>query len=57
MPRLWFEKLSQGLEDRVFKLSISDPSMFISDKVFFLVYVYDCLCFAKKQEDINEVIV
>ena len=54
--RLWFEKLSIGIEDRGFKTSIAYPFMFISDKVICLVYVDDFLWFDNKQEYINEVI-
>jgi len=55
-PRLWFEKLSNGLQERGFVPSEIDPCLFISKKVICLVYVDDCCWFARDNNDINEVL-
>ena len=44
--RLWYEKLKNGLLDRVFFVSKVDPCMCMSNTVICVVYVYD-FCFGK----------
>eukprot|EP00957_Ditylum_brightwellii_P118044 9002732-Ditylum_brightwellii.AAC.1 len=53
---VWFNKLKQGLEDTGFRSSSMDPCLFISDKVICIVYVYDCLMFARDIEDVDAAI-
>jgi hypothetical protein len=55
-PRLWYEKLRKGLEDRGFKVSRVDPCLFHSKKVIVVSYVDDCLLFAKDKADIDALI-
>ena len=55
-PRLWYEKLKKGLEDRGFKLSKVDPCLFFSKKVIVVSYVDDCILFAKCKADIDALI-
>ena len=56
-PKAFFSHLKSNLEAIGFKQAIDvDACLFISDKVICLVYVDDTLLYAKKQEDIDEVI-
>ena len=55
-PLNWFLTLKSGLEERGFKQSILDPCLFQTDKVTCLVYVDDCLFFARDERDIDEVL-
>jgi hypothetical protein len=50
-PRNFFFHLKDKLEGVGFEQSVSDQCLFISDKVVCLVYVYDTLFFAEKDED------
>ena len=52
----FFLTLKEGLEDRGFKQSKNDPCLFISKDVICLVYVDDCLFFAKDGKKIDRVI-
>ena len=53
-PRNHFQNCRDSLEAIGFKQAINvDPCLFISDKVICLVYVDDCLFFAKDQADID----
>ena len=54
--RLWYENLLNGLLYRGFVVSKLDPCMFISKTVVWVVYVYDCLFWARSQYDINNLI-
>ena len=53
--RLWYEKLRNGLLQRVFVMSKVDPCMFMSKTVLCVVYVDDCLFWARSQSDIDNV--
>jgi hypothetical protein len=56
-PRLWFSHLKSKLEATGFEQMVDvDPCLFISDRVICLVYVDDTLLYARKMEDIDEVI-
>ena len=55
-PRLWYEKLKKGLEDRGFVMSKVDPCLFLSKDIVCICYVDDCLFFAHKQEKIDELL-
>ena len=55
-PLNFFLKLKQGLEDCHFVQSENDPCLFYSEKVICLVYVDDCLFFARDDEDIDKII-
>jgi hypothetical protein len=55
-PLTWFNKLKGGLLERGFRPSTLDPCLFISDNVICLVYVDDCLFFARDEKDIDKVI-
>ena len=55
-PRLWYEKLKKGLEDRGFVMSKVDPCLFISKDIVCICYVDDCLFFAHKQEKLDELL-
>eukprot|EP00957_Ditylum_brightwellii_P086019 6544312-Ditylum_brightwellii.AAC.3 len=52
----WFKKLKQGLEDTGFRPSSMDPCLFISDKVIRVIYVDDCLIFARDIKDLDAAI-
>ena len=45
--RLWYEKLLNGLLDRGFVMSKVDPWLSMSNTVMFVVYVDDCLFWAR----------
>ena len=53
--RLWYEKLRNGLLERGFVTSKVKPCLFISKTVIFVVYVDDCLFWARSQSDIDNV--
>ncbi len=56
-PRNFFQHLKGKLENIGFTLNTAvDPCLFISDKVFLLVYVDNTLIYAPKEEYIDEVI-
>ena len=52
----WFEHLKSGLIDRDFKQSDSDCCLFIKKDAILLVYVDDCIIFARKKSIIDEII-
>ena len=47
--RLWYEKLRNGLLERGFVMSKVDPCLFMSKTVICVVYVDDCLFWARSQ--------
>ena len=51
--RLWYEKLRNVLLERVFVTSKVDPCMFMSNTVICVVYLDDCLFWARSQSDID----
>ena len=51
--RLWYEKLRNGLVERGFVMSKVDPCLFMSKTVICVVYVDDCLFWARSQFDID----
>ena len=53
--RLWYEKLWNGLFDRGFVMSKVDIWMFMYKTVIFVVYVDDCLFWARSKSDIDNV--
>ena len=58
-PRNWFLHLKSKLEGPQLNFKSQtdiDPCLFINDKVICLVYVDDCLFFAKDMSDIDEVL-
>ena len=55
-PLNFYLHLKKGLEQRGFNQSKIDPCLFYSEKVICLVYVDDCLFFARDVKDIDEVI-
>jgi len=55
-PALFFETLTKALEARGFVPSASDACMFVHDDMICLVYVDDCLFFAKEKGDIDKMI-
>ena len=52
-PLNWFEYLSVGLRKHGFEPSKLDPCLFIHKEVICLVYVDDCLFFARNATNIN----
>jgi hypothetical protein len=50
-PRLWYEKLKGGLEDRGFRCSELDPCLFLRDDIICFCYVDD-LCFFYRDEKV-----
>ena len=50
-PRLWYQKLKKGLEERGFVMSKVDPCLFLSKDIVCICYVDDCLFFAHNQEN------
>ena len=53
--RLWYEKLRNGLLERGFVMSKVDPCLFMSKTVICVVYVDDCLFWARSKSDIDNV--
>lgn len=51
----WFKHLSTALKKRGFKSSEIDPCVFYSQDSIILVYVNDCIIFAKDQSTIKRV--
>ena len=45
--RLWYEKLRNGLLERSFVMSKVDPCLFMSKPLICVVYVDDCLFWAR----------
>ena len=54
--RLWYEKLWNGLLERGFVMSKVDPCLFMYNTVICVVYVDDCLFWARSQSKIDNVI-
>eukprot|EP00957_Ditylum_brightwellii_P087635 6672167-Ditylum_brightwellii.AAC.1 len=46
-PRMWYDKLRAALEAKGFTACKADLSLFISKKVVCIIYVDDCLWFAR----------
>ena len=55
-PRMWYNKLREGLEARHFVTCEANPCLFISKKLVCICYVDDCLWFAKDSKDIDAVL-
>ena len=53
--RLWYEKLRNGLLERGFVMSKVDPCMFMSNTGICVVYVDDCVFWARSQSEIDNV--
>ena len=53
--RLWYEKLRTGLLEHGFVMIKVDPCLFMSMTVIFVVYVDDCLFWARSQSEIDNV--
>ena len=53
--RLWYEKLRNGLLERGFVMSKVDPCLFMSKTEICVVYVDDCLFWARSQSEIDNV--
>ena len=53
--RLWYEKLLNGLLERIFVVINVDPCMFMSKTVICVVYVDDFIFWARSQSDIDNV--
>ena len=53
-PKLWYEKLKNGMEARNFKTSELDPCLFISKKMVCASCVDDCLCWFKDDKTFNK---
>eukprot|EP00957_Ditylum_brightwellii_P085695 6519051-Ditylum_brightwellii.AAC.1 len=51
--RMWYDKLRANLEEGGFTVCKADPCLFISKKVVCIIYVGDCLLFARNSKDIN----
>jgi histone deacetylase 1/2 len=52
----WYEHLKQGLINRDFKQSSSDPCLYLKDDAIILVYCDDCIIFSKKKSVIEQII-
>ena len=55
-PQRGFEKLSAGLEKQGLMPREHDPCLFLGDRVICIVYVDDCLFFAKDAKHIEDVV-
>eukprot|EP00957_Ditylum_brightwellii_P035727 2708545-Ditylum_brightwellii.AAC.1 len=55
-PLHWFNKLSAGLNEAGLKPSDLDPCLFIGKHVTCIVYVDDCLMFARDEQHIDDII-
>ena len=53
--RLWYEKLRNGFLERGFLMSKVDPCLFMSKTVICVVYMDDCLFWARSQSEIDNV--
>ena len=53
--RLWYENSWNGLLERGFVMRKVDPCLFMSNTVIFVVYVDDCIFWARSQSDIDNV--
>ena len=53
--RLWYEKLLNGLLERGFVMSKVDPCLFMYNTVVCVIFVDDCLFWARPQSDIDNV--
>ena len=53
--RLWYEKLRNGLLERGFVMSKVDPCLFLYKTLICVVYVDDCLFWARSQCEIDNV--
>eukprot|EP00957_Ditylum_brightwellii_P003688 279726-Ditylum_brightwellii.AAC.1 len=51
--RMWYDKLRAVLEARGFTACKADPCLFNSNKVLCIIYVGDCLWFARDSKDID----
>ena len=51
--RLWYENFHNDLLDSVLVASKVDTYLFMSKTVMCVVYLYDCLFWARKKSDIN----
>ncbi|MGH7974287.1 MAG: reverse transcriptase domain-containing protein [bacterium] len=52
----WFDKISTGLIKRGFQQSAIDPCLFFHKNMICLIYVDDCLFFARNEADIHAMI-
>jgi hypothetical protein len=55
-PLTWYEHLKAGLEKHGFRRSALDPCLFIHEHVICVVYVDDCLFFARDRVKIDQVL-
>eukprot|EP00957_Ditylum_brightwellii_P195588 14903108-Ditylum_brightwellii.AAC.1 len=55
-PRMWYDKPRAGLEARGFTACKADPYLFIFKKVVCIMYVDDCLWFARDSKYIDAVL-
>ena len=55
-PQRWFNMLSDGLQRHGLLPSEHDPCLFLGDHVICVVYVDDCLFFAKEDKYIDEIV-
>ena len=55
-PRLWYDKLKEGLDKCGFKPSKVDPCMLISNTVICVQYVNDYIWFYRDQKQLDKVI-
>ena len=55
-PLAWLDKLSAGLKARGFVTSEIDPCLFIALNIICIIYVDDCLFFAKEDTVIDQMI-
>eukprot|EP00957_Ditylum_brightwellii_P186086 14167931-Ditylum_brightwellii.AAC.1 len=55
-PRMWHDKLRADLKARGFTACKDDPCLFISKKEGCIIYVDDCLWFARDNKDIDAVL-
>ena len=52
---LWYEKLRNGLLERSFVTSKVNPRLFMYKTVIYVVYVDDCIFWARSQSEIDNV--
>ena len=55
-PRLWYEKLRNGLVERNFQVSEIDPCMFIRKDCIIQAYVDDLVIYAPHQSTIDKLL-
>ena len=55
--KIWFDHLTEGLENMGFKPMISDPCIYTRGSNIIVLYVDDCIIIYKTEAEVNEIFV